>query len=201
MERSAKMAKLYYRYGAMNSGKTRDLMKVYYNYKERKMNTLVMKPAVDIKGKENLVSRDGASLANNHLITKNDNVYKMIKEADNRKKIHCILIDEAQFMHPKNVDELAKVADYLDIPVICYGLRADFRTKLFPGSRRLFEIADSIEEIKTVCECGRKATMNTRMVNGKYTFTGSQVAIDGEKNITYNSLCRKCYQEKKNNKC
>lgn len=191
------MAKLYFRYGAMSSGKTRDLMKVYYNYKEKNMDTLVMKPIVDTNGKDNLVSRDGSSLANNNLISKKDDVYQIVKKLNLKKKISCVLIDEAQFLNPKNVDELARVVDELDIPVICYGLRADFRTKLFPGSKRLLEIADSIEEIKTICECGKKAIMNTRMINGKYTFTGNQLAIDGEEKVSYNALCRKCYNEKR----
>lgn len=189
------MAKLFFRYGAMSSGKTRDLMKVYYNYKERNMDTLVMKPIIDVKGKNNLISRDGTKLANDFMISKKDNIFKIIKNINKSKKIWCVLIDEAQFLAKKNVDELSDVVDILDIPVICYGLRADFKGNSFPGSKRLFEIADSIEELKTICYCGKKALMNTRMVNGKYTFNGDQVAIDGEDKVTYNSLCRKCYKE------
>lgn len=191
------MAKLYFRYGAMSSGKTRDLMKVYYNYQERNMNTFIMKPIIDVKGKKNIVSRDGTTLKSTKLVSKKDNVFNIIKLADSKKKISCVLVDEAQFLDAKSIDELTEVVDLLNIPVICYGLRADFRTELFPGSKRLFEVADSIEELKTVCFCGKKAIMNTRMVNGKYVFKGDQVAIDGEDKVTYNSLCRECYKKAK----
>jgi len=200
------MAKLYFRYGAMGSGKTRDLMKVYYNYTERNMKAVIMKPALDTKGGCKICSRDGSLLPIDYLVAKDDNLYELIKKGlkQSKKPIHAILVDEAEFLAEQQIDELTDIVDYLDIPIIAYGLRADFRTNLFPGSKRLFELADSIEEIKTVCFCGRKATMNTRMVNGKYVFQGDQVAIDGKDAVTYNSLCRICYKKerdkvKKNN--
>jgi thymidine kinase len=198
-ERRIKIAKLYFRYGAMGSGKTRDLMKTYYNYTERNMRAVIMKPAIDTKGGCKICSRDGSLLPIDYLVEKGDDLFKIIKKEIKISKhpIHCILVDEAEFLEEKQIDELTDIVDYLDIPVICHGLRADFRTNLFPGSRRLFELADSIEELKTVCFCGRKATMNTRMVNGKYVFHGDQVAIDGEGSVTYNSLCRSCYKKEK----
>ena len=198
-ERRIKMAKLYFRYGAMGSGKTRDLMKTYYNYTERGMRAIIMKPALDTKGGCKICSRDGSLLPIDYLVEKNDNLFKIIKKEikDSKKPIHCILVDEAEFLEECQIDELTDIVDYLDIPVICHGLRADFRTNLFPGSKRLFELADSIEELKTVCFCGKKATMNTRMVNGKYVFEGDQVAIDGEGDVTYNSLCRSCYKKER----
>lgn len=193
------MAKLYFRYGAMGSGKTRDLMKVYYNYTERNMKAIIMKPALDTKGGCKICSRDGSLLPIDYLVEKDDDLYKLIKKELKQSKntIHCILVDEAEFLEEQQIDELTDIVDYLDIPVIAYGLRADFRTNLFPGSKRLLELADSIEEIKTVCFCGRKATMNTRMVNGKYVFQGDQVAIDGKDAVTYNSLCRICYKNER----
>lgn len=193
------MAKIYFRYGAMSSGKTRDLMKVYYNYKERDMHALIIKPAVDTKGKEQLSARDGSFLDTELLLKKDDNVFEIIddKIKSLKEKVHCILVDEAQFLEVHQVDELTDVADILGIPIICYGLRADFKTNLFPGSKRLLEVADSIEEVKTVCFCGRKAIMNTRKINGEYVFEGEQVAIDGQDKVTYNSLCRICYKIEK----
>ena len=193
------MAKIYFRYGAMSSGKTRDLMKVYYNYKERDMHALIIKPAVDTKGEGQLSARDGSFLDTELLLKKDDNVFEIIddKIKSLKEKVHCILVDEAQFLEVHQVDELTDVADILGIPIICYGLRADFKTDLFPGSKRLLEVADSIEEVKTVCFCGRKAIMNTRKINGEYVFEGEQVAIDGKDKVTYNSLCRICYKIEK----
>lgn len=193
------MAKIYFRYGAMSSGKTRDLMKVYYNYKERDMHALIIKPAVDTKGEGQLSARDGSFLDTELLLKKDDNVFEIIddKIKSLKEKVHCILVDEAQFLEVHQVDELTDVADILGIPIICYGLRADFKTNLFPGSKRLLEVADSIEEVKTVCFCGRKAIMNTRKINGEYVFEGEQVAIDGQDKVTYNSLCRICYKIEK----
>ena len=111
-------------------------------------------------------------------------------------KVSCLFIDEAQFLEPEQVDELMQVVVKLNIPVICYGLRTDFQTKGFPGSTRLLEIAHTIEEMKTICVCGRKAMYNARKVNGHFTITGDQVAIDGENKVTYEPLCPHCYYEK-----
>ncbi len=190
------MAKLYFRYGAMGSGKTRDLIKTIYNYDYRNMLAIIIKPKIDTKAGECIKSRDGTVMNIDYIVSENDNLYEII--AKDARVIHCVLVDEAQFLSPHQVDELSDVVDYLDIPVICYGLRADFQTNLFQGSKRLLELADSIEEIKTVCRCGKKATMNTRIQEGNFVFEGEQVAIDGVSEITYDSLCRKCYKKEKN---
>lgn len=189
------MAKLYFRYGAMSSGKTLDLLKVYYNYKEKGMSTLVLKPLVDTKGDSDVISRVGSRLRVNFLVDDDDNIYDIVQNEILKKKISCILVDEAQFLLKKHVDQLSDVVDLLDIPVICYGLRADFRGDLFEGSKRLFEISDSIEELKTVCDCGKKAIWNVRYVNNAITFKGSQIAIDNTDNVTYKSMCRKCMKK------
>lgn len=189
------MAKLYFRYGAMSSGKTLDLLKVYYNYKEKGMSTLVLKPLIDTKGDSDVISRVGSRLRVNYLVDDDDNIYDIVQNEILKKKISCILVDEAQFLVKKHVDQLSDVVDLLDIPVICYGLRADFRGNLFEGSKRLFEVADSIEELKTVCDCGKKAIWNVRYVNDVITFKGSQIAIDNTDNVTYKSMCRKCMKK------
>lgn len=193
------MAKLYFRYGAMGSGKTRDLIKIYYNYKEKDMTSLIIKPKIDTKGDNTILSRDKGSLIVDYLIKETDNIYDIVKKHILINKIHCVLVEEAQFLSEANIDELAQIVDELDIPVICYGIRTDFKNKLFIGSKRLFEIADTIEEIKTVCKCGKKATCNARFVNGKSSFEGDQVLIDDKNDVKYISYCRKCYNNLKSN--
>lgn len=189
------MAKLYFRYGAMNCGKTALLLQSVHNYESRNMKVLVLKPLVDTKGGDTIVSRIGLSRKVDHLIDKGENLYKYLKDYSN---ISCVFVDEAQFLERSHVDDLLLYTIRKNIPVICYGLRTDFNTNGFPGSVRLLEIAHSIEEMKTICECGKKATFNARMVNDKLVFDGDQVAIDGEENVTYISLCPKCYNIKKN---
>lgn len=188
------MAKLYYRYGAMNSGKTAILLQVANNYEERGMKVLILKPGIDSKGADFLVSRIGLKRKVDHIILEDENVYKYLES--NIMDVACILIDEAQFLTKSQVEDLMQIVVDFDIPIICYGLRTDFRTEGFEGSTRLLEIAHSIEEMKTICKCGRKAIFNTRKVNGKFTFSGEKVAIDGFSEVTYESLCPKCYYEK-----
>lgn len=188
------MAKLYYRYGAMNSGKTAILLQVANNYEERGMKVLILKPGIDSKGANFLVSRIGLKRKVDHIIKEDENVYKYLE--NNIDDIACVLIDEAQFLTKNQVEDLMQIVVDFDIPIICYGLRTDFRTEGFEGSTRLLEIAHSIEEMKTICKCGRKAIFNTRKVNGKFTFSGEKVAIDGFSEVTYESLCPKCYYEK-----
>lgn len=188
------MAKLYYRYGAMNSGKTAILLQVANNYEERGMKVLILKPGIDSKGANFLVSRIGLKRKVDHIILEDENVYKYLE--NNIDGVACILIDEAQFLTKNQVEDLMQVVVDFDVPIICYGLRTDFRTEGFEGSTRLLEIAHSIEEMKTICKCGRKAIFNTRKVNGKFTFSGEKVAIDGFSEVTYESLCPKCYYEK-----
>ena len=193
------MAKLYFRYGAMNCGKSTHLLQVANNYEERGMDILLLKPSVDKKGDKKVVSRLGAERDVDSLVSKDDSIMDILEEDLQKKKnVKCILVDEAQFLEPEQVDELLFFATELDIPVICYGLRTDFKMNGFPGATRLLEIASSIEEMKTICECGKKATINARFVNGKLTNEGEQVAIDGFDNVTYQSMCPKCYYKKLN---
>ena len=186
------MAKLYFKYGAMSCGKTRDLIKTMYNYKEKGMNVLIIKPRKDTKGEDTIVPRGAEPVKVDYLIRENDDIYKMIEYYKSYHSLHCILVDEVQFFKERHIKEFADIVDLLNIPVICYGLRVDFKGHLFPGSKALFELADAFEELKTVCKCGNKATRNVRFVNGKPMFDGSQIAIDGENDVTYESMCRKC---------
>ena len=185
------MAKLYFRYGAMNSGKSTLLLQTAHNYEEQDMKVIIVKPSVDTKGEQKVVSRIGAERKVDVLLSPKDNIFKIVKKSFD--DINCILVDEAQFLTRKQVDELMNIVVILDIPVICYGLRTDFLTKGFPGSTRLLEIAHTIEEMKTICKCGRKAIYNARFIDGKFTIHGEQVAIDGKKKVTYVSMCAKCY--------
>ena len=188
------MAKLYFRYGSMNSGKTALLLQAAHNYDEQGMKVIIAKPSKDTKGEDYLISRIGLKRKIDFLFKNNDNILKKIKRI--KTKIDCIFVDEAQFLEPKQVDQLMQVVITLNIPVICYGLRLDFQAKGFPGSTRLLEIAHKLEEMKTICTCGSKATYNARKINGKYTTTGNQVAIDGENETTYEPVCAKCYYQK-----
>ena len=189
------MAKLYFRYGAMNCGKKALLLQAAHNYESRNMKVLVIKPLVDTKGGDTIVSRIGLSRSVDHLVEPGEDLYKYLKKI---KGVSCIFVDEAQFLERGQIDDLLRIVVDYDVPIICYGLRTDFNTNGFEGSVRLLEIAHSIEELKTICECGKKATFNARMVNGDFVFDGDQVAIDGEDEVTYESLCPKCYYKKKN---
>jgi thymidine kinase len=193
------MAKLFFRYGAMNSGKSTALLQVAHNYEERGMRVLLVKPGIDTKGNSTIVSRLGIQRAVDILADKNMNIRHAIKQQQKTvHKIDCVLVDEAQFLTDKQVDELFELVVLDSLPVICYGLRTDFLTELFPGSKRLFALAHSLEELKTVCRCGKKAMMNGRKINGAFVFQGSQVAIDGAGDISYESLCGSCYLHEKN---
>lgn len=186
------MAKLYFNFGAMGCGKTRDLMKVWYNYQEKGKNAIIIKPGDDTKGNNKIVSRDKGELLTDYIIREGDNIYLTIVNHCLEYNLDCILVDEAQFLSRHHIEELTHVVDELDIPVICFGLRADFQDNLFPGSEALFIYADAINEMKTICECGEGATRNVRFMNGQPVFEGSQIAIDGEADVTYISMCRKC---------
>ena len=187
------MAKLYYRYGAMNSGKSTALMQVAYNYEERGMRVLVLKPSVDTKGGQCLLSRLGVSRPVDLLVSPDVDVLEAIRADSEKAPLACVLADESQFFTPEQVDQLLLVTVQLNIPVICYGLRTDFSMRGFPGSTRLLEVAHSIEEMKTICTCGRKATCNARKINGKFVFEGEQVVIDQGNEVEYQSLCPQCY--------
>jgi len=195
------MSKLYFRYGAMNSGKSTHLMQVAYNYEERGMEVVILKPATDVKGGDKLFSRLGVNRDVDILIGTNDNIFKKIEEKiSSSNKIHCILIDEVQFLETSQIDELFEIAVKLDIPVICYGLRTDFLMEGFQGSKRLLLIAHSIEEMKTICKCGDKAMVNARKINGEFVFQGEQIAIDNVDDVEYESVCGKCYYKYKDRK-
>ena len=195
------MSKLSFRYGAMNSGKSTHLMQVAHNYEERGMKVILIKPATDKKGGDKLVSRLGVERKVDILCLEKMNIYEEIQKWQEVKfKVNCILVDEVQFMTKEQVDQLFKIAVVLDIPVICYGLRTDFMMEGFEGSTRLLLLAHSIEEMKTICKCGRKAILNGRKINGEFVFEGEQVAIDNIDNVQYESLCGHCYFRHKNNK-
>lgn len=195
------MSKLYFRYGAMNSGKSTNLMQVAHNYEERGMKVLLIKPSTDKKGGDKLVSRLGVQRKVDLLIDDEQNIYEEVKRWEEAKfKIDCILVDEVQFLRAHQIDELFEIAVCLDIPVICYGLRTDFKMQGFEGSTRLLLLAHSIEELKTICKCGRKAVLNGRKINEKFVFEGQQVAIDNVDNVEYESLCGHCYFKYKNKK-
>ena len=193
------MSKLYFRYGAMNSGKSTNLMQVAYNYEERGMRVLLIKPSTDKKGGDKLVSRLGVERKVDLLIDDAQNIYDEVNKWQSEKyNIDCILVDEVQFFKANQIDELFKVAVCLDIPVICYGLRTDFKMEGFEGSTRLLLLAHSIEELKTICKCGKKAILNGRKINNKFVFEGQQVAIDNVDNVEYESLFGHCYFKYKN---
>lgn len=184
------MAKLHFKYGAMNSGKSDTLIKTAYNYEERGLNVIVVKPEVDSRGGEYVTARGGHSRrVDIHANETVDLAAVIAEEVD----VSCVLVDEAQFLTEPQVGQLYYVAKLHNISVICYGLRADFLTELFPGSKRLLEIADNIEKLPTMCFCGSQAEFNTRKLNGTYVFVGDQVAIEGEGTVEYDSLCGSCY--------
>lgn len=185
------MAKLHFKYGAMNSGKSDTLIKTAYNYTERGLKVVVVKPAIDTKGDAKVVARGGYERKVDILADENTNLED---EISNMLDTSVILVDESQFLTEKQIGQLFRIAKNYSISVICYGLRADFRSQMFPGSKRLFEVADNIEKLPTMCFCGSQAEFNTRKVNGKYIFEGDQVAIDGEEKVEYDSLCGRCYQ-------
>lgn len=192
------MAKLFFRYGAMNSGKSTAVLQVAHNYEERGMHILLIKPSVDTKGNDQVVSRLGSTRKVDILATPNINLFQAVMQwSKDVEKISCVLVDEAQFLTSAQVEELLAITTDLQIPVICYGIRTDFQTKLFTGSTRLFELAHSLEELKTICRCGKKALFNGRKINGFFVFEGSQVAIDGHDQVEYESLCASCYAQHK----
>lgn len=184
------MAKLHFKYGAMNSGKSDTLIKTAYNYEERGLKVIVVKPQIDTKGGDFVTARGGHS---RRVDIHADESLDLATEVAKTPDIACVLVDEAQFLAEHQVSQLYKVAKVQNISVICYGLRADFRTALFPGSKRLLEISDNIEKLPTMCFCGSQAEFNTRKLNGAYVFEGDQVAIEGEGTVDYDSLCGACY--------
>ncbi len=186
------MAKLYFKYGAMGSSKSAQALITKFNYEEKGMNVWLIKPGADTRDGANLIaSRIGLS-SKAEIIPPEADILKAWHNAGSR---HVIIADEAQFFTPKQVDSLRMIVDDENIPVLCFGLRTDFQTKFFPGSMRLMELADSITEIKTICECGRKATVNARFdENGRIITEGEQVVLGG--NDCYTAMCHKCWRKK-----
>ena len=195
------MSKLYFRYGAMNSGKSTALLQAAFNYEERDQQVLLAKPRIDTKGDNAIVSRLGVTRAVDFTVGTDDDIYVAFATERARvrkatgKDVSCLLVDEAQFFSESQIDDLLRIAILEGVPVLAYGIRTDFQTVAFPGSRRLLEIAHSIEELKTICRCGRKAVFNARTVDGEFIFDGEQVAIDLVQDVSYQSLCGKCYLE------
>ncbi|QJU54540.1 thymidine kinase [Herbiconiux sp. KACC 21604] len=197
------MAKLYFRFGAMNSGKSTAMLQAAYNYDERGQTVLIAKPSIDTKGDRRIVSRLGVTRDADFLIGPDTSLREEFAALRRRElessghDVSCLLIDEAQFLTPAQVDDALRIAILDSVPVMAYGIRSDFQTEGFPGSIRLLEVAHSLEELKTICRCGRKAIFNARRIGDRYVFDGAQVAIDGE-DVTYESLCGACYLEESN---
>ena len=187
------MAKFHFRYGAMNAGKSTILLQTAYNYEEKGKKVILLKPSVDTKGDEKIVSRIGLERKVDYLIGDNDSIISIL--GDNIISIDCILVDEAQFLKRKQVDELFYISKIMDIPVIAFGLRTDFKSNGFEGSIRLLELADALEEMPTICRCGKKARFNAREVDGKFIFDGDSILIDDKAEVEYESLCGTCYIE------
>ena len=184
------MAKLYFKYGAMGSSKTAQALITKYNYEENDLNVWLIKPSADTRdGADILRSRIGLQ-AQVEVIPPQVDVYERFRQT-RQGKCNVIIVDECQFLTPHQIDQLRAIVNDYNIPVLCFGLRTDFQTKLFPGSRRLMELADCIEEIKTMCDCGQKATVNARINDGYIVTEGAQVVLGG--NDSYIAMCHRCY--------
>lgn len=188
------MAKLFFYYSAMNAGKTTTLLQSDYNYRERGMRTLLLTTSLDSRS-GNGVIKSRIGLKRDALIyDKKTDLMSTIRDFAKTEPLHCVLVDEAQFLESRQVIQLCAVVDKMRIPVLCYGIRTDFQGQLFPGSQALLAHADTLIELKTICQCARKATMNARLdENQQIILDGDQVGIGG--NDTYKALCRKCFME------
>lgn len=187
------MAQLYYRYSTMNAGKSLELIKVAYNYEERGKHVLVLTSAIDNRyGEGKITSRVGIQ-RDALLIADDTNILQLFIDENKKQKVDCVLVDECQFLKKHHIQELVEIVDSLNVPVLAYGLKNDFRNELFEGSYYLLVYADKIEEIKTICWCGRKATMVARVADGKFLRSGEQIVVGG--NDMYVSLCRKHYND------
>lgn len=190
------MANLEYRYGPMNSGKSMAILQMAYNYEENDKKVILVKSVIDTKGGDYLISRIGPKRKVSIKLDKDsslldDKYITLISDLD------AILVDEAQFLTKKQVEDLWYIAKSMNISVICFGLKTNFKSEFFEGSKRLFELSDKFKELETICSCGTKARFNARKVNGKFTKDGEEVQIDGSKDtVEYVPLCGKCYLEK-----
>lgn len=191
------MSKLFFRYGAMNSGKSTAMLQVAHNYEERAQRVVLVKSTVDTKGDDQIVSRLGVSRRADILLSPGQDLRASLtslchQRAAGERTVGCVLIDEAQFLTPEQVDQALEIAVLDDIPVVAFGIRTDFRTRSFPGSQRLMEVAHSLQEMKTICRCGSKAIFNARLGEQGIIREGEQVMIDGD-NARYEALCARCY--------
>ncbi len=190
------MAKLIFKYGAMNSGKSDSLIKTAFNYEERGLKVVVIKSSLDTKGGKKIVARGGHKRDIDILAKSDTNLQSTVLDYQkDYGSLNCILVDEAQFLTPTQVNQLFRLTKINNISTIAHGLRTDFRNELFPGSQQLLALADKIEKLPTMCHCGAQAEFNARKINGDYVFVGEQIAIDNETKISYESLCGKCYLE------
>ena len=184
------MAKLYFKYGAMGSSKTAQALITKYNYEENDMKVWLLKPSADTRdGKSIIRSRIGLA-AECEIATPDRNIYDRFREGF-LGNCNAVIVDECQFLTVEQIDQLRAIVNDFSVPVMCFGLRTDFQTKLFPGSLRLMELADCIEEIKTMCDCGAKATVNARISDGYIVTEGAQVVLGG--NDSYIAMCHRCY--------
>lgn len=190
------MAKMHFKFASMNSGKSIDLIRTAHNYEENGYKVLLLKPIIDTKAKDAISSRVGISRKVDYLLLYSDNIIDKLK--GKLQDISCILVDESQFLSTNQVEDLFLISKACNIPVICYGLRTNFKMESFAGSKRLLEIADVLEELTTLCNCGEIARYVGRKVGNKFVRDGEEVVIDGTYNVTYVPLCGKCYLEKVN---
>ena len=185
------MAKLYFKYGAMGSSKTAQALITKYNYEENDMSVWLIKPSADVRDGVNILRSRIGLYAEVDIMTPDMDIYEVFRSRDG--KCDAVIADEAQFLTPEQIDQLRQIVDDFNVPVLCFGLRTDFQTKLFPGSRRLMEIADTIQEIKTICDCAAKATVNARISDGYVVTEGAQVMLGG--NDAYIAMCHRCYKK------
>ena len=184
------MAKLYFKYGAMGSSKTAQALITKYNYEENDMKVWLIKPSADTRDGVSIIRSRIGLAAECEIATPGVNIYDRYREGF-AGSCHAVIVDECQFLTPEQIDQLRAIVNDFNIPVMCFGLRTDFQTKLFPGSRRLMEVADTIQEIKTICDCGAKATVNARIDGTGHIITeGAQVVLGG--NDSYIAMCHKC---------
>ena len=189
------MAKLHFKYATMNSGKTIDLIRTAYNYEENGAKVLILKPKIDTKGENKISSRIGLEREVDYLVSYDESILDILK--GKLEGIKCIFVDEAQFLSKVQIDELNLITKSCNIPVLCYGLRVNFKNELFNGSKRLMEVSDELEPLFTLCECTEIARFVGRKVDGEYTLDGEEILIDGSsKNVEYVPLCGKCYLKK-----
>ena len=185
------MAKLYFKYGAMGSSKTAQALITKYNYEENDMSVWLIKPSADVRDGVNILRSRIGLQAEVDIMTPEMDIYEIFRNRGG--KCDAVIADEAQFLTPEQIDQLRAIVDDFNVPVMCFGLRTDFQTKLFPGSRRLMEISDTIQEIKTICDCAAKATVNARINDGFGVTEGAQVVLGG--NDCYIAMCHRCYKK------